>query len=80
MIAFAILSSVLRLKALCRYVLAYIETKRGLRRGDRVWQLAFGSGFKVNSAVWRARRTFCQHHAAFPDITSKPIMRLTSMP
>lgn len=42
----------------CRYVLAYIESRRGLRRNDRIWQLAFGSGFKCNSAVWRAMRTF----------------------
>ena len=27
-----------------------------MRRGDRVWQIAFGSGFKCNSAVWRAVR------------------------
>jgi 3-ketoacyl-CoA synthase len=42
--------------ALCarRYVLANIETKAGVRRGDRVWQIAFGSGFKCNSAIWRA--------------------------
>ncbi len=39
-----------------RYVLAYIETFRGVKRGDRVWQLAFGSGFKCNSAVWVANR------------------------
>jgi 3-ketoacyl-CoA synthase len=38
------------------YVLAFIETFRGVERGDRVWQLAFGSGFKCNSAVWVANR------------------------
>ena len=31
----------------CRYVLAYIETSRGVRKGDKVWQLAFGSGMPV---------------------------------
>jgi hypothetical protein len=29
---------------------------RRLRRGDHVWQIAFGSGFKCNSAVWKALR------------------------
>ncbi|XP_077240927.1 3-ketoacyl-CoA synthase 10 [Tasmannia lanceolata] len=38
------------------YELAYIEAKEKVRRGDRVWQLAFGSGFKCNSVVWRALR------------------------
>lgn len=40
----------------CRYVLAYIESYKGVKAGDRVWQLGFGSGFKVNSAVWVAKR------------------------
>jgi 3-ketoacyl-CoA synthase len=39
------------------YELAYTEAKDRVRRGHRVWQIAFGSGFKCNSAVWRALRT-----------------------
>lgn len=46
------------------YELAYTEAKGRVRRGDRVWQIAFGSGFKCNSAVWRALRTIR------PDATS----------
>lgn len=38
------------------YELAYIEAKGRMRRGNRVWQIAFGSGFKCNSAVWKALR------------------------
>lgn len=38
------------------YVLAFIETFRGVKKGDRIWQLGFGSGFKCNSAVWKANR------------------------
>ncbi|XP_040377890.1 3-ketoacyl-CoA synthase 6-like [Oryza brachyantha] len=39
------------------YELAYIEAKGRMRRGDRVWQIGFGSGFKCNSAVWKCLRT-----------------------
>lgn len=39
-------------------MLSYIETFKGLHKGDLVWQLSFGSGFKSNSAVWKATRTF----------------------
>ncbi|KAL6010570.1 hypothetical protein ACLOJK_001004 [Asimina triloba] len=38
------------------YELAYLEAKERVREGDRVWQLAFGSGLKCNSAVWKAVR------------------------
>ncbi|CAL9118850.1 unnamed protein product [Musa textilis] len=38
------------------YELAYLEAKGRVRGGDRVWQIAFGSGFKCNSAVWKAMR------------------------
>ncbi|KAG6637611.1 3-ketoacyl-CoA synthase 20-like [Carya illinoinensis] len=39
------------------YELAYCEAKGRIKKGDRAWQIAFGSGFKCNSAVWRALRT-----------------------
>ncbi|KAL4200077.1 hypothetical protein AMTRI_Chr03g54590 [Amborella trichopoda] len=39
------------------YEFAYTEAKGRVKKGDRVWQIAFGSGFKCNSAVWRALRT-----------------------
>ncbi|KAE8664919.1 3-ketoacyl-CoA synthase 1 [Hibiscus syriacus] len=39
------------------YELAYTEAKGRIEGGDRVWQIAFGSGFKCNSAVWRALRS-----------------------
>ncbi|CAA7052305.1 unnamed protein product [Microthlaspi erraticum] len=35
------------------YELQYLEAKARMKRGDRVWQIGFGSGFKANSAVWK---------------------------
>ncbi|KAL6994021.1 separase/separin [Sarracenia purpurea var. burkii] len=39
------------------YELNYIEAKGRMKKGDRIWQIAFGSGFKCNSAVWKCNRT-----------------------
>ncbi|KAL6968256.1 very-long-chain 3-oxoacyl-CoA synthase [Sarracenia purpurea var. burkii] len=38
------------------YELAYAEAKRKIKKGDRVWQIAFGSGFKCTSLIWHAMR------------------------
>ncbi|XP_038706227.1 3-ketoacyl-CoA synthase 6-like [Tripterygium wilfordii] len=39
------------------YELGYIEAQGRMRKGDRVWQIAFGSGFKCNSAVWKCNKS-----------------------
>merc|ERR1712217_293767 len=38
------------------YEMEWVERHGRLKRGDRVLQIAFGSGFKCNSAVWVALR------------------------
>ncbi|XP_027339418.1 3-ketoacyl-CoA synthase 15 [Abrus precatorius] len=38
------------------YELAYLELNSRIKRGDRICQIAFGSGFMCNSVVWKALR------------------------
>ncbi|OVA08121.1 FAE1/Type III polyketide synthase-like protein [Macleaya cordata] len=41
------------------YELAYFEAKARVKRGDKVWMLAFGTGFKVCSIVFKSLRDTC---------------------
>ncbi|EFJ19349.1 hypothetical protein SELMODRAFT_444233 [Selaginella moellendorffii] len=59
------------------YELAYLEAKGRVKRGDRVWQIAFGSGFKCNSAVWRALRSIKPpSHGPWEDCIDKYPVRI----
>ncbi|XP_057981512.1 3-ketoacyl-CoA synthase 1-like [Malania oleifera] len=60
------------------YELAYTEAKGRVSRGDRVWQIAFGSGFKCNSAVWRALKAIpageCRGNPWADSVHRYPVM------
>ncbi|KAL9161709.1 hypothetical protein ABFS82_07G038700 [Erythranthe guttata] len=66
------------------YELAYAEAKGRIRKGDRVWQLAFGSGFKCNSGVWRALKTVDpkkeKHNPWSDEIHQFPVSLQETMP
>ncbi|KAI5061289.1 hypothetical protein GOP47_0023794 [Adiantum capillus-veneris] len=50
------------------YTLAYMEAKERLKRGDRVWQIGLGSGFKCTSAVLRVLKDLhCEHNNPWSD-------------
>ncbi|XP_076934973.1 3-ketoacyl-CoA synthase 11-like [Bidens hawaiensis] len=35
------------------YELAYFEAKNRVKKGEKMWMIAFGTGFKVGSLVWK---------------------------
>jgi len=46
------------------YEFRYIERTGTVEAGDKIWQIALGSGFKCNSAVWRALKTIKNRKAS----------------
>lgn len=50
------------------YELAYHECQSGVKPGHKIWQIAFGSGFKCNSAVWQATDAY---HMTVPTVFDK---------
>ncbi|KAI3432776.1 hypothetical protein D9Q98_004315 [Chlorella vulgaris] len=53
------------------YSFGFVESVQGVRKGDIVWQIGFGSGFKCNSVVWRALRDVHTMHKAWQHIEGR---------
>lgn len=47
------------------YEFFYIQASGRVKQGDVIWQIALGSGFKCNSALWKALKTV--HNKKKPD-------------
>lgn len=47
-----------------------METFQGVKKGERVWQLGFGSGFKCCSAVWVSLKKNEEKHDAWTETES----------
>lgn len=53
------------------YALGFVESFQGVAKGDRVWQVGLGAGFKCDSAVWRALRPVREVHGAWERVIGR---------
>lgn len=56
------------------YEMDFIRKHSSLRRGQRVLQVAFGSGFKCNSAVW-----LCLNNPPVPQVDEELIQTMSAV-
>ena len=55
------------------YVLSYIETIDGVKKGDTVLQLGVGAGVKCGVNVYKALRTFKMAHPSWAHLNGVPV-------
>ncbi|QDZ24456.1 3-ketoacyl-CoA synthase [Chloropicon primus] len=56
------------------YELAWMETNGRVKKNDVVWQIAFGSGFKCNSAVWKSMKNNSKVHLCWTTDPEEPLL------
>ncbi|CAL8464193.1 g3728 [Coccomyxa elongata] len=54
------------------YILAHLESRIGIKKGDKILQLGMGSGFKCCSAVWKALRPIDTKHPCWEFRACQP--------
>ncbi|KAL1558630.1 3-ketoacyl-CoA synthase 12 [Salvia divinorum] len=60
------------------YVLAYMEAKKRLKKGDKVFMISFGAGFKCNSCLWEVMRDLDGRNVWSEFIDKYPLKNLAN--
>jgi 3-ketoacyl-CoA synthase len=55
------------------YIMGYVETCRGVKKGDVTLQIGMGSGMKAGVAVWKALRDVKDVHPAWRHLAGNPL-------